>query len=349
MSKGKVFLFLLALAAGICMLTVEEILGLESRGWVVMIRFWGPALVVVLYFALYALIFGWTKRNQVLGDSMYYLGFLFTLFALAYTFMGYGDLLGSGVDAGSTENGGGSGDPILAIISKSGFALVSTITGLLLRILVTLFWESNDDARAQLKKESDRGLSTSDTRLDASATDSDPSAYKNESSASNESTGASNPLSREIQDGVSTGPVKPSSTNHEPFEPDPVTREKESTDEESEGNQATEETEPGLDITETSESNDSLQPTGSHRFATDSDSAEENDESATGGDPTGTDLEGKDDALSTPDMSRGEDDNAEEPDIEEQKGDPFPSETIPRPKERSKLLDKIFQALRKLF
>ena len=90
-----------------------------------------PLVVMIIYiFAIYRKAKGVLANDQI-GDSVYYLGFLLTLFALMLTLF---DLKGS--DA-LIEN----------IMPKFGVALITTLLGLAVRVFVTAFDVSHEDTQ----------------------------------------------------------------------------------------------------------------------------------------------------------------------------------------------------------
>tara|TARA_R110000787_G_scaffold282559_1_gene394492 strand:+ start:7414 stop:8655 length:1242 start_codon:yes stop_codon:yes gene_type:complete len=83
-------------------------------------------------------------REDVIGDNVYYLGFLFTLISLGYALYDFG----SGITESTIEN----------VIANFGVALLSTIFGVFLRVFVSQFRadpvETEREARVELTEAS---------------------------------------------------------------------------------------------------------------------------------------------------------------------------------------------------
>lgn len=98
------------------------IIGMKLSGFS---QFWATAVAVGIMFAYVAIVWASNRfriREDHIGDNVYYLGFLFTLVSLGHALWAFAD--------GITD------DTIGNVISNFGIALVSTIVGVWLRVLV---------------------------------------------------------------------------------------------------------------------------------------------------------------------------------------------------------------------
>lgn len=95
-----------------------------------------PVLLIFLYF-LYGLNFR-QRSNVKFADSLYFMGFLWTLVALI-------DALFSGLTAST-------------VFKAFGYALITTAAGMFCRILVLQFQETTSDVLAEANEEIDRGV-----------------------------------------------------------------------------------------------------------------------------------------------------------------------------------------------
>ena len=119
--------FLLYLILGIISILVPAYLKTTSVPIAVIL----PVIVMFTYmFTVYRKARGVLASDQI-GDSVYYLGFLLTLFALILTLFYYRD----------------AQDPLENILPKFGIALITTIVGLGVRVYITAFDVSAEDTQ----------------------------------------------------------------------------------------------------------------------------------------------------------------------------------------------------------
>jgi hypothetical protein len=101
---------------------------------------WTITAVPVCLIGLYAIAGYFSRsfrlREDRIGDNLYYLGFLYTLVSLAYSLYIFGD--GAGTDA---------------IISNFGIALLTTITGLALRVVFNQLREDTTEMEREVRQE----------------------------------------------------------------------------------------------------------------------------------------------------------------------------------------------------
>ena len=113
------------------------------------------ALMVVYFFVVYQLNIknNLLLRNEQLGDSFYYLGFLFTITALAIS------LISMNADEEIQIN---------SLLKNFGIAIVTTLFGLVGRILFSQFRENLDDMNERAEMEVAQSVRNLKTQLDMS-------------------------------------------------------------------------------------------------------------------------------------------------------------------------------------
>lgn len=113
------------------------------------------ALMVVYFFVVYQLNIknNLLLRNEQLGDSFYYLGFLFTITALAIS------LISMNADEEIKIN---------SLLKNFGIAIVTTLFGLVGRILFSQFRENLDDMNERAEMEVAQSVRNLKTQLDMS-------------------------------------------------------------------------------------------------------------------------------------------------------------------------------------
>lgn len=113
------------------------------------------ALMVVYFFVVYQLNIknNLMLRNEQLGDSFYYLGFLFTITALAASL----------ISMNSEE-----GIQINVLLKNFGVAIITTLFGLVGRILFSQFRENLDDMNERAEMEVAQSVRNLKTQLDMS-------------------------------------------------------------------------------------------------------------------------------------------------------------------------------------
>ena len=112
-------------------------------------------LMVVYFFVVYQLNIknNLLLRNEQLGDSFYYLGFLFTITALAVS------LISMNADEEIKIN---------SLLKNFGIAIVTTLFGLVGRILFSQFRENLDDMNERAEMEVAQSVRNLKTQLDMS-------------------------------------------------------------------------------------------------------------------------------------------------------------------------------------
>ena len=93
----------------------------ELRGWKILLQCGLLLLIMLIYAILTAFVSTFKLERGQAGDNCYYLGFLFTLVSLVFALYDFVE--------------GGGGENRLPIVQDFGIALVTTIAGLLLRVL----------------------------------------------------------------------------------------------------------------------------------------------------------------------------------------------------------------------
>lgn len=113
------------------------------------------ALMVAYFFVVYQLNIknNLMLRNEQLGDSFYYLGFLFTITALAASL----------ISMNSEE-----GIQINVLLKNFGVAIITTLFGLVGRILFSQFRENLDDMNERAEMEVAQSVRNLKTQLDMS-------------------------------------------------------------------------------------------------------------------------------------------------------------------------------------
>lgn len=113
------------------------------------------ALMVAYFFVVYQLNIknNLLLRNEQLGDSFYYLGFLFTITALAASL----------ISMNSEE-----GIQINVLLKNFGVAIITTLFGLVGRILFSQFRENLDDMNERAEMEVAQSVRNLKTQLDMS-------------------------------------------------------------------------------------------------------------------------------------------------------------------------------------
>lgn len=113
------------------------------------------ALMVVYFFVVYQLNIknNLLLRNEQLGDSFYYLGFLFTITALAASLIS--------MNAGEEIE-------INSLLKNFGIAIITTLFGLVGRILFSQFRENLDDMNERAEMEVAQSVRNLKTQLDMS-------------------------------------------------------------------------------------------------------------------------------------------------------------------------------------
>lgn len=113
------------------------------------------SLMVVYFFVVYQLNMknNLLLRNEQLGDSFYYLGFLFTITALAASLIS--------MNAGEEIE-------INSLLKNFGIAIITTLFGLVGRILFSQFRENLDDMNERAEMEVAQSVRNLKTQLDMS-------------------------------------------------------------------------------------------------------------------------------------------------------------------------------------
>lgn len=100
-----------------------------------------PVVVMAIYIAI-TFYKDMDLPKTLIGDSYYYLGFIFTLLALVASLLTLGD--------GEVSIG--------AVVGSFGAALLTTIIGLIARLIITTFSTESADRRERLEQEIERSL-----------------------------------------------------------------------------------------------------------------------------------------------------------------------------------------------
>jgi hypothetical protein len=148
-SQVKIVFFIVYVIG--CVVTVLS--GFFSANYIPMIILCG--LMVTYFFVVYQLNIknNLLLRNEQLGDSFYYLGFLFTITALAAS------LISMNSDQGIQIN---------ALLKNFGIAIITTLFGLIGRILFSQFRENLDDMNERAEMEVAQSVRNLKTQLDMS-------------------------------------------------------------------------------------------------------------------------------------------------------------------------------------
>ncbi len=114
-SKLDKYLFFIVFLSGSCGIIAFKVSGFSQ----VFVTAW-PIGLMLLYFFFTLVTKQYLLREDIVGDNLYYLGFLYTLTSLAYSLHIF-----------SQDEGGAR-----EIVSNFGIALATTIFGLALRVLL---------------------------------------------------------------------------------------------------------------------------------------------------------------------------------------------------------------------
>jgi len=132
LDKADKYLFLAAFAFGTISIIVLKVLQVRQL-YVTAV----PVAVIAVYGLYIILSPRYRLRDDRAGDSLYYLGFLFTMVSLAYSLYEFG-----------TKEGGPR-----SIVTNFGIALATTIIGLMLRVIYHQFRQDPFDVERQVQLE----------------------------------------------------------------------------------------------------------------------------------------------------------------------------------------------------
>ena len=145
------YLFFIIFIIGFIVIWISS--ALKTNGYVPLF------ILIILMFGYLSCVYYFKEKNnyfvrdEQLGDSFYYLGFLFTLSALAATLFFL---------AGNNE------DDVDQILQKFGIAIITTLIGMIGRIMLSQFKESLDEMKERTEEQVDRSVRKLKEQLDSS-------------------------------------------------------------------------------------------------------------------------------------------------------------------------------------
>jgi hypothetical protein len=140
-------LFIIAVLVG----TIFTVVGSQINS--TFLGFWVPVSIILIYCTIV-----WHGSSDVppviAGDSCYYLGFIFTLISLIASLL----LLSEGPEAGKVN--------FSQIVSSFGVALVTTVIGLIARLLITSFDIETKQRQVQIERDIEQSLEVFKGQID---------------------------------------------------------------------------------------------------------------------------------------------------------------------------------------